>query len=155
MPGVVLTAAPSEKGYMRVALAGETYRVHRLVAAAFIPNPSDLPEVNHINGVKFDNRAANLEWVTARANALHKYQILGHVGGMAGKKGAACKNSKPVRGVPIAGGAPVVFAAASEAGRELEICASGISMAARGVLRSFKGYLWAYISKDEFDAAAA
>ena len=61
-------------GYLRVQLymgngKGRTEKVHRLVAIAFIDNPDNLPEVNHINHQRDDNRVENLEWVTHKENS--------------------------------------------------------------------------------------
>ena len=64
-------------GYLQVTLFSgrnkgrKTIKVHILVAKAFIPNPYNLPEVNHKNCNKYDNRVSNLEWVSKHENMIH------------------------------------------------------------------------------------
>lgn len=66
------------KGYIYVSISrdGKNYnlRVHRLVAKAFIPNPNNKPQVNHIDGNKENNNINNLEWVTNQENQIHAWR---------------------------------------------------------------------------------
>lgn len=55
-------------GYLTVELRQHRHWIHRLVAEAFVPNPDNKPQVNHINEDKLDNRAENLNWMTAKEN---------------------------------------------------------------------------------------
>lgn len=58
-------------GYYRVAIGKKLKFVHRLVAQKYIPNPENLPQVNHKDGNRLNNCADNLEWVSNRDNSLH------------------------------------------------------------------------------------
>lgn len=64
-------------GYLRVTLSKDNQQkiffVHRLVAKAFIPNPENKPQVNHIDGNKQNNKVNNLEWVTNQENVIHAH----------------------------------------------------------------------------------
>ena len=65
----------NDNRYMRINLYKDgklrKFRVHRLVAEMFIPNPNNLPEVNHIDENKFNNCVDNLEWCTSSKNVNH------------------------------------------------------------------------------------
>jgi len=65
----------SPKGYARVNLDGKVYFVHRVIAEHFIPNPEQKPQINHIDGNKLNNAAANLEWVTNQENRDHAVRL--------------------------------------------------------------------------------
>lgn len=82
------------KGYLQVTLyngkSRRGFQVHRLVAEAFIPNNDNMPQVNHKNGNKQDNRTCNLEWTDNKGNQLHAWatglQKPHYCGGGADKK---------------------------------------------------------------------
>ena len=66
-----------------------TTRQHRLLAEVFIPNPKNLPQVNHIDGNKHNNSLDNLEWCTSSENVKHSYET-----GLASNKGSSHPRSK-------------------------------------------------------------
>ena len=61
-----------DTGYVKVKVAGKTKLVHRLVAETYIENPENLPQVNHIDNNRLNNKVENLEWVTNAGNAHHR-----------------------------------------------------------------------------------
>lgn len=84
-PEKELSLFMDKDGYLKILLRDENSKrinkmVHRLVAETFIPNPYNLPVVNHIDGNKSDNRVENLEWCTVSYNTQHAYDELGRIG---------------------------------------------------------------------------
>ena len=84
----ILKTDDSKRGYSGVSISikgivSKSFLVHRLVALTFIPNPNSYREVNHINGIKTDNRVENLEWVSRSQNMKHRFDVLEHRGSRA------------------------------------------------------------------------
>lgn len=93
-------------GYMYCGLQGKTFFFHRIIAEAFIPNPNNYPQINHINGIRSDNTLSNLEWCTAQQNMQHAIKVLKRHGSLGGhfkkywdKKRAAGETSSQFVGV--------------------------------------------------------
>ena len=104
--GKVLNPDIAPNGYYRVSFSinrkRKQFYVHRLIAEYFIPNPNNLPQVNHIDGNKLNNSLDNLEWVTVQDNVIHAYKNglinfrYGENHPNYGKFGSESKKAKPV-----------------------------------------------------------
>ena len=101
---LVLKICGSGNRYKTVALCNgmrKTFRLHRLVAAAFIPNPDNKPCIDHIDGDRTNNHADNLRWVTYlenNNNPITKKRLSeNNAKNMQGKEGVLHPNSKPVK----------------------------------------------------------
>jgi hypothetical protein len=93
-PGRILKPGMGSHGYLGVFLAGKNSQlVHRMMAKAFLPAIPGRTHVNHINGIKTDNRLENLEWSNKSLNQLHAMKI-GLYNGPPLKKGMAQGNAK-------------------------------------------------------------
>lgn len=95
--GRVKALSANHDGYPRVGLykggKGKYFSVHRLVAAAFIPNPENKPLVDHINGTRNDNRVKNLRWATHSQNNAHCHSTSRNSGIVGVRRRDACKKN--------------------------------------------------------------
>lgn len=77
--GKLIKPQMSTNGYINICLCkngkAKQFRLHRLLAESFIPNPFNKPQVNHIDGIRTNNHLFNLEWVTISENHLHACRI--------------------------------------------------------------------------------
>lgn len=137
-------------GYAKIILYKEfTYKAfmaHRLVAKAFVGNPENKPHVNHINSIRDDNRAENLEWVTSSENALHGYRYGNRkpYAHWTGRKGKDHYASKTVIQMTTNKVFINEFAGTREAQRKTGICQATISNCCLGKLNIAGGYYWEY-----------
>lgn len=128
-------------GYMIVTLCHEgvrkNKRVHRLLAEAFIPNPSNKAHINHIDGVKLNNSLDNLEWATPKENTNHAIKM-GLCDPAAHSRREIVQLDKDTKAVIVA------FPSIHEAGRTTGIACQNIWKVCDGRRKTAGGFAWAY-----------
>lgn len=154
----ILKQGKDKDGYCQVSLWKEskqkTYKVHRIVAQAFLPNPYNLPQINHKDENKQNNCASNLEFCDAKYNA--------NYGGHNKKLSIALKGKKhtqehiekkaKARHKPIAcynkkGDLVALYTSIKQASELLNIFSTNIAQCCRGKYKSCGGYIFKYIKK--------
>lgn len=145
---------PDKDGYLNITLSNKgkvkTFKIHRLVAEAFIPNPNNLPEVNHKDGDKTNNNVDNLEWCTRKENQKHAFRIglinqNGERNHMYGKLGADNPNSIPIYQLNKNTGDIIrEYDSLASAGRDLGVNTGKICLVCQGKRNSAYGYKWKY-----------
>lgn len=132
---------PNTKGYLHVDLSKnqnvKRRDVHRLVAEAFIPNPENKPEINHIDGNKQNNRADNLEWNTRSENLLHLAYKLHY-------------KVKPVLQYDLNGNFVKEWEGARIAAKKCGFSRSQIAATCIGKRKSANNFLWRYKTNENY-----
>lgn len=142
--GCILAGSPDKNGYLQVTLCRgskdhKRCKVHRLVALAFIPNPDNLPEVNHKDECKENNFADNLEWCDRVRNVTWNDLHL--------RTGYKNRNnpllSRRVMQLSVNGELIAIYDSTREAERNgFNHC--DVSLCCNGKLKTHKGYRWQY-----------
>lgn len=144
----------TRNGYALVNLykngVSKNISVHRIVAEAFLKNIYNLPQVNHKNGVKTDNRVENLEWISVKENIKHSYRALGRKTskGNKGNINRITKSTKPLIQYDLDGNFVKVWGSKENASRELKIDSATISNCCRDKRKSTGHYKWKYVEDE-------
>lgn len=146
--GRILKNLLNAHGYSEVGLyntdgKAHRQRVHRIVATAFIPNPDNKLEVNHIDEVKTNNHVENLEWCTRLENERHGTKRERSTAGTDYKE-IGRKNSKEVYQYDTNGELIKVWPSLAEINRTLGYSQGNISMCCNGKIEKVYGSIWKY-----------
>lgn len=143
---IIMKQTLNYKGYLQLCLRKDNksyhFVVHRLVAGAFIPNPDNLPQVNHISGIKTDNSVSNLEWCNNSYNQLHANKM-----GLNKNRIKRVKEvcNKSVAQLTLNGIEVNRFISLREASNKTGCSYKAMSLCALGKTKSSGGYIWKYI----------
>lgn len=130
--GKIRRLSSDRDGYAIANISGKTLKVHRLVAAAFIPKEHGKEQVNHKNGDKSDNRVENLEWCSVRENIEHAYET-----GLNGRRKRVMRSDGKV------------YKSVTEAARQNGVTAACISEVLHGKQKTSNGYSFNFLEGSE------
>jgi len=147
----ILKQTSCKNGYVKVVLRRDgkdtTCLVHRLIANAFMPNPDNLPQVNHIDGNKKNNQVLNLEWSSAKYNMKHAY-----VNGLLDSKNLVAQGRKQavllrksIAQYSLSGELITTFKSGLEAALKTNIPSPNISEVCNQKRKTAGGFIWKYI----------
>lgn len=144
----ILKSHLNNRGYYYAMLNKEGEQnhktIHRLIAQAFIPNPNNLPCINHIDGNKLNNSLDNMEFCTYSHNNKEAYRLGLKKSAITGRLGYDNWNSKPICQYDLKGNFIKEWACSLEVKRQLGINASNITSCCRGERNKAGGYIWKY-----------
>lgn len=136
--GRILKGSKEPIGYLRVNISKNgiesTKKIHRLVSQAFIPNPENKSDVNHIDEDKANNNVNNLEWSTRKENINHGTR----------NERSSKTQSIPIIAINLKTGESQEFYGTNECARQLEIQAPNISAVLKGNRKQTGGYTFKY-----------
>ena len=151
----IMKQQTDKDGYCVIGLGGKICRAHRIVAQAFIPNPDNLPHINHKDGNKENNNIENLEWCTPEYNNKYKY-LLGyrnksfkmsekakkHLSEIRKGKGLLGENNNAKKVRCIETGKE--YSCAREAEKEIGVSKGCVAHCAKGYIKTSGGFHWEY-----------
>jgi len=141
---IILKSKNDGRGYFKVNIKSTSTSVHRLVALTWISNLENKPEVNHINGIRNDNRVENLEWNTRLENQQHSWRELKRVGSLKNKFGKNHPKSKKVVQYDLDGNLIKTWDSIIDIEKNLNINSGNICSVCKGNYKTAGGFKWKY-----------